>query len=307
MVQANVQSILDFHGLGHAGTIARATRGVVNHTLIVNDQYVLRINRMEFDGPSRYYGEKLAYESLQQRGVPVPEVIAVDASRSIIPQDYMIMSKLPGIPVVDAWADLSAPQREHIALESGRYLALIHDCTFERFGSLRKLRDSGFGTLTGYLSDYFERYARWGLRNGALDESLQSRIAAVLEKHSPLLNRLRLGHLVHRDYHFENILQQDGVLAGIIDFEWSASGDPACDFAIDDQWEIMCSGSTSLILAGYTRQRKLDDDHALRLQINRILKYLEFAVEAKDNPADEATYRYEYGRVMAALESVEAS
>src|SRR3954451_20595603 len=105
-----VERIWAARGLGAVRTVTRCGRGSINPCFIVNDAVVIRFNTVIIKGATRFRNEERAYMALRGNGVPVPEVIAVDLSRSIAPYDFIVTSKVPGAPVIDTWADLSAAE-----------------------------------------------------------------------------------------------------------------------------------------------------------------------------------------------------
>src|SRR5262249_19086211 len=109
---AELQRICDARRLGKIESVKWARRGMNNPVFIVNDRFVIRFDGLEHTGRSRFYGEKLAYEHLRERGIPAPEVIALDVSRTLAPRDYLIMSKIEGRPVIDSWDDFSPSERD---------------------------------------------------------------------------------------------------------------------------------------------------------------------------------------------------
>ena len=82
--------------------------------------------------------------------------------------------------------------------------------------------------------------------------------------------------LIHGDYHFLNLLQQDGRLSAVLDFDFASSGDPSWDFRIDWQIESEVPGSRAAFYAGYTSRRPLPDRHWERVAFYRIGLYLDF-------------------------------
>jgi hypothetical protein len=76
------------------------------------------------------------------------------------------------------------------------------------------------------LEDRADRRAR---HEELLDTTTTTRIEQLLVRFQPLMSVVTTGCLLHRDYHFENVLQQEGKVTGIIDFEWAMSGDPVFD------------------------------------------------------------------------------
>ena len=280
MIDEQLPSIWQAHNLGTIQTITRPKRGSINYCLIVNDTYIIRFDTTgKF--PLRFQSEALAYQYLCKSAVPVPEVIVFDSSKELVPYEYLITTKLQGVPIVDSWNNLSAQEQEQLAHEAGRYLALIHTHTFERFGKLRDLSNGGFTYWYDYCSDYFQRYAHQALDLNAIDTMLYDRLQTVLDTYKPLLDAVTQGSLLHSDYHFENILQHNGTISGIIDFEWAYSGDPCVDLVVDDVWERMCPGSKPFVYAGYSSIKQLDTNSMRKILLYKLYSYLETLVSSK--------------------------
>jgi aminoglycoside phosphotransferase (APT) family kinase protein len=267
------------HGLGAARAVVRCGRGGINPCFTVDDVAVIRFNTFTVKGAARFRNEECAYTALRGREVPVPEVIALDLSRTVAPYDFIIVSKLPGLPVVDAWADLSVAAREHVATAAGEYLATIHAQTFARFGALGSGEDRGFARWYDYVADYLDRYASFARELGVVSNNDCARLMAAIARHRPLLETVTHAALVHSDYHWENVLQQHGRVTGVIDFEWALAGDPAWDFIVQEKWEAVCPGSMRHVYSGYTHRRALPPDHARRVAIYQLLLHVETAVD----------------------------
>lgn len=301
--QPALAALCEAHGLGAPRMVDWAARGRNNPTLIVNDAYVIRFDGLDglADAPvSRFYGEQRAYAALKAAGIPAPEVIAVDTRRALVPQDYIVMTRVSGHPVIDTWDDLTPPQRERLAVEAGEILARMHAIPFQTYGRLYG-QEQVYGSWREYIQAYFARYAAQALAEQVLDRALIARLERALTRHSGLLASVTEARLIHWDYHFENILQQDGKITGVLDFEWALSGDPAYDLRIEQQWEETCPGSRAALYAGYRRLRPLPDDLPLRLDLYRMVTHLDFTLDA----ADDAEAEFMCGRMLAALEALE--
>lgn len=284
-----LQSICDLHRLGHIATVEWAGRGMNNPVLIINDRFVLRFDGLNLDGRSRFHGEKVAYDCLREQGIPAPRVIALDTSKTLVPQDYMVMSKIEGQAVIDRWPDLTSAQREQVAYEAGRYLAMMHEITFQGHGQLRQLPPDRFPTWYDYVVDYLTHYGNEGVEQGIFSTRLRDTILATFERNKLLLSSVTPARLVHWDYHFENIMEQDGHVSGILDFEWALSGDPNYDFKVRQQWEETCPGSREALYRGYTDRRALPPDHETRVALYCVMMFVDYAVDARtDDEREEA-------------------
>jgi aminoglycoside phosphotransferase (APT) family kinase protein len=274
-----LERIWEAHGLGAVRSVVSPRRGGVNRCFIVNEELVIRFD-IRGTAAGRFGNEKVAYETLGPSGVPVPEAVCLDESRTLVPYDFLIVTRLRGETAIDSWPSLSEAERCQLATEAGRWQAILHGHTFERFGSLRAIGSGGFPTWRAYLHDYYERYARQASDLGVMDSPTLARITALLERHHSLFESVTTAALLHSDYHFENILQDRGHVTGIIDFEWAHTGDPAFDCRVDDNLEAMCPGSVEPFYSSYQSIRPLHEQHALKARIYRLLLHLEGVVDA---------------------------
>lgn len=113
-----------------------------------------------------------------------------------------------------------------------------------------------------------------------IDLPLAARLAKALGDLRPLYEQSEYPRLVHRDFHFENVLCHNGAITGVIDFEWSLWGDPLCDFRTEDEMERVCPGSSAAVYAAYGALRPLPDDFRRRLTGYRMLMALEYLEDA---------------------------
>lgn len=283
---ANLQRIWNQYGLGHIDKIDQPGHGMVNKVFIINETHIIRFDVLINDGESRYYKEALAYQRARAAGVPAPEVIAVDTSKTLLPHDYLLMTRLPGRPMIECWPDLSPEQQAQLAYQCGQCLARLHSISFDHFGNYAG-QNGAFDSCYEATSNYVERYIADALKNSLLDSDTLDQIKAVLVRHKSVFNAVMPGHLVHRDFQFSNILQVDGQVTAVLDFEWSLCGDPSYDFILREQWVDECPGSREQVYAGYTSLRPLADDHELRVRLYSLFFALECVVDAF-TPVDEA-------------------
>ncbi len=271
-----LQQICTQHQLGQIQTMMQPKHGAINLCYIVNDAYVLRFEVLEEHENFRFSGEKMAYDRLQQSGLPVPQVITLDTSKMLAPYAYLITTKLPGMPLIDSWQTMSLPEREQAATEAGRYLAMMHTQTFDDgFYKLCDRVTDPFTTWSDYVWWFFREYASLLLQKRLIDAAVIQRAEQVLTRCKSLLTQITLGALVHADYHAENLLVENGHITAVIDFEHAKAADPAWDFRIYEQWEDECPGFRAGLYGGYQQIRPFDDHHFLRVRLYWMLKLLD--------------------------------
>lgn len=300
-----LQSIWNANGLGQIHTVQRAKRGSNNLATVVNDRYVIRFDLLDLDGTCRYKGEQLAYRLLREADIPAPEVVALDLSKSIIPYNYIILSKIDGTPLIDDWASFSQEQRAATGRAAGRYLAMMHNIMLDGFGNLSGLEGDPLPRWYDHVDGFFERYAAALLNARVIDPAIYARMRRCVDHVRPLVDMSAHGRLIHSDYQFENVLHCDGVITGIIDFEWAISGDPTWDFRVDEQWDDDSPGSARYIYEGYTSLRPLAEDHELRRWLYKVLFHLDSVDMYAGDTDEQDDFTYFYGEMMKALARLE--
>jgi aminoglycoside phosphotransferase (APT) family kinase protein len=284
-----LQAICTLHGLGKIERLVQPVQGNINRCLLVNDAYVLRFDVLDWGGANRYAGEKWAYEILSETDVPVSRVIALDTSKHLVPYDYLILTKMPGKTISTSAADLPFADRYAIGYSAGQHLATIHSHDFAQFGLLYNIvAGTPQPDWSAYVADHFRYYQGQVQALGILSADVMGRIDALIVRMQPLLAAVQQGVFIHGDYHFLNLLQQDGKMSAVLDFDWASSGDPSWDFRIDDAIESEVPDSREAFYAGYTSRRSLPDGHWERVSLYRIGLYLDLLEGAAQDKTEIA-------------------
>src|SRR5437899_3331431 len=153
----NIAAIWQAYELGAVQTITVPRRGCSNACFVVNENRVVRFQVSDLP-LHKFRTEKTAYDLLRATDLPVPELLVLDESRTLLPYVFSIVTRLPGETVYDSWNGLDGRTREQVAFEAGRFQALMHQQTLPAFGGLSQLAQGGFATWTAYLEDYVARH-----------------------------------------------------------------------------------------------------------------------------------------------------
>lgn len=146
-------------------------------------------------------------DALRRAGIPVPEPLSLDDSRSVIEDPCVVMSFVEGTTVIPA------EEADGYLLRMAEALRSVHGVRRDQLPEL-PLRTDPLPEIFDFLPEGEE----W------------SRLHCHLEK---LQDTAYAGEpvLLHGDFWPENILWQDGSIAAILDWEDSAVGDPLSDVA----------------------------------------------------------------------------
>ena len=218
------------HRLGSpVATLARFPTGLAHWVYDVEtvdgSRVVARLGRhdqaADFAGAVHWHGR------LAPRGVPLPRLLACDPAPSDGGFPFLLLERLPGIDLGDAYPGLTAGQKRDLA----RRVAAVQT----RVGTLPP--GPGFGFARSYADPDLHR--TW---DGVLQASLgrsRARIAAVGAVSPDHVDRVARRLPAHRDYLAEvtptaflddatvkNVLVDRGRLSGIVDVDWVCFGDP---------------------------------------------------------------------------------
>ena len=176
--------------------------------------------------------------------IPVPVVYCSDFSRTVIPCDYFVMERLPGIAYGKIKKSFSLAEREQIETELGRINRAINDIQGTAFGiyiqedSKRKSwADAFVYMLDAILQDALEEEVQFPMGYEQIRELILSRIS--------VLDPVQIPCLVHWDLHDGNVIVKDGEITGIIDCDRAIWGDPLVEFYFG------CFANKEYFLKGY--------------------------------------------------------
>lgn len=281
ITEAQIRAIWQAHKLGRVKHIAPTAMGGRNDSFLVNGEVVIRVNTRDV-GMMKFQNEVAALERLYDSGLPLPEVISFDDSGQVIPYDYIILTRLPGVSVAESAGRLDEGQVRNIIWEAGEALARLHSYHFEGFGKIQDIDLEPFPSWFAYFQDYAQRYMSAARDHGLVDADTLLRLETALYHALSDMEEVARGVLVHSDYHYENLLQENGRLTGVLDFEWAFSGDPSCDFVSDETRKDQLPGSEGVFREGYFSLRSFDSGHERRLRVYRLFWKLETAVMYAD-------------------------
>jgi len=228
-----VKKILNKYNLWVLKSLVRIKAGLINPAFLINDSYVLRIDKSEHlknvqGHDTRFEREAFLYDLLPKRGIPTPQCLEFDSSREIIPEKYIIISYIPGVSLSDRFKNLDKKTQQKLSFQMGEIIRKIHDITPEDLNGSEL-----FGPKTGWkklyekkFSFYLEEAIKGKYFSPEIEEEIKKTFQRFQNQISDLEDDLRL---VHSDFSASNIQINDGKIVGIFDFEWSHIGDPLWD------------------------------------------------------------------------------
>jgi fructosamine-3-kinase len=177
---------------------------------------------------------KIHERLLNETNVPVPRIIAHDFSRSLIDRDYLIMNKLPGLPLSEA--SLSNKAFIRTFKEWGKYVKQIHsiqepDNRFGYVGAHQPMEPQN--TWKEAFLIMYRKLLEDILEQGVYDDETYDMAYKLLEDNLEVFSHCETSRLCHGDLWVTNLLvDENGQVTGLLDFDRACWGDIEWDLAI---------------------------------------------------------------------------
>ncbi|MHA1249358.1 MAG: phosphotransferase family protein [Candidatus Helarchaeota archaeon] len=196
--------------------------------------YVLRICNPMFENwkfKKEYALLKYLHDSTN---IPVPNVLFIDGSKSIIPFKYFITEYIPGKSLEELFPSLDFKCLKTIFSELGHYLSQLHKIKFQKFGgiefekgnlSVGPLRDGGYcdGPFSSWKESILSLYSYY--LNKILDIKPFSDLVDLCKKYLNInidLVECKSPNFIHKNlYEMSNTIINNNHISGLIDFEWA--------------------------------------------------------------------------------------
>ena len=240
---------------------------------------------------------------LAETSVPVPRIVAHDFSRGLIDRDYLLMPHLPGEPLSSA--ALPGDARAKALRQWGRHVAEIHGLVDAdgRFGYLGEHRCmTPKPTWPEAFAVMYRKELNDIVHCGIYDAATAAAAQELLVEHLGVFNHCRRSHLLHGDLWVTNLLvERDGRVTGVIDFDRACWGDVEWDLAIAEY----CSVTQPDFWEGYGRRIKTHEGNAAIRRLFYLLyehqKYIVISMSTRrKDPAGARRYAAES---LAAMEN----
>jgi aminoglycoside phosphotransferase (APT) family kinase protein len=167
------------------------------------------------------YVEFSAYRALRDTGVPVPEVVWLEADPKWLERPFFVMARLPGDASPQSLVQRTEPL-EGIAEQKVAILARIHRVDWRAVG-LGELGDPGKEACAAREIERWEAI----MHEQALEPQPVLELAlAWLRKRQPVAQAVTI---VHGDYRTGNFLVDGERISGVLDWEMVHLGDPLED------------------------------------------------------------------------------
>jgi len=208
--------------------------------------------------------ERHVYERCAPLGLPVPRVLACDATKQLLDRDYMLTAYIDGTALADMDADEQVKRAIH--RDTGRYACQMHGIAGDQFGRAADiLRGRGRTRWSGCLQSEIAGFIEKAAQTKIYSARQLRRIERIYTSHAALLDEITAPRLVHADLWGGNILvTKQNSLAAVIDADRAIYGD--VDFEFASGWM-----TDDAFCEGYGRRPARDKAHVTRRRLYALL------------------------------------
>ena len=235
---------------------------------------------------------------LEKTTVPVAPILAYDDSHALLPRDFLIMERLPGVALSDAPGTDPAQAFHRV----GECLAEVHSLHADTYGYIgehhpMEPQSSWVDAFALMWRKLIEDVA------GAGHYSPDERYALLLlfDGYSELFDRPVESSLLHMDVWAQNILvDESGAMTGLVDWDRALWGDPEIEFAVLDY----CGISAPPFWEGYGKAREESEEAKLRNVFYLLYELQKYIVIYEGRRGDSETAGAFKQRVMDIVREV---
>jgi len=233
--------------------------------------------------------------------IPVPEILAYDADHDILPADFLILDRLPGIAASEA-VFLDEEMWDGVLEDVGRALAEIHAVTGERYGYAgahhpMEPQATWVDAFRILWTKLIAQIVEAGFYSAAEGEGLVD----VLEHRIEHFDHDPPASLLHMDVWAQNILIDNrGRMTGLVDWDRALWGDPEIEFAVLDY----CGISRPSFWRGYGKARDRSPSARIRevfYLLYEVQKYIVIYGCRRRQPAHARRFRDEAMQIVRRL------
>lgn len=169
----------------------------------------------------------------RETDVPVPKIYLTDTSKKILPNAFILYSKIEG-QNLDLYYKKTGNKK--IIEEAGELLAKIHSIKFPSYGWIvgKDIEPKFSKWLDFMLYDMDEKLNKIS-KIKKIPKNMVYKIIDYYNENKDLLNIKKEPCLLHKDYHFSHIFVKNNKISGIIDMEWSIAGHNELDL-VKSEW-----------------------------------------------------------------------
>lgn len=224
-MQDKIKTIFDYHNLGQIKEIKELKGGFINKVFLVNNEYVIKFSSKR----KEFYKEDYILRNFSS--LPIANYVIYDNSSEIVPEEYIIETKLEGENLGALWPSLTEIQKEQIFEEYILTLKKFHSYNFDFYGSV-VLDGEHFDKWSSCFNQRYNHACNLARQTDLMSADLFKLIDSYYYANKQYLDKCSKPSFCHNDLHFGNILVSGEKITGILDFDLSNAAPIDAEFDI---------------------------------------------------------------------------
>lgn len=206
-------------------SITRMTSGIRNEVYLVslrNNEVIIRLNQSDtsLKGSSKYI------PLFRSKGIKVPEIIAEDFSKTLMPYCYQILGKIEGQDLGFVIQDLSEQDLKNLAQEISSIIKVLRTIpTDGKFGPVETEVGAPFSSWEDVLEKMLNTIKERNLKTQAVGDDLIQLFSQLLEKYKDYFSKVA-SEFYFDDMNSKNVMINAGKFSGLVDLDSVIYGDP---------------------------------------------------------------------------------
>ena len=224
-MEETVKKIIEHHFHEVPVRVERMTMGICNEVYaahLEDKEVIVRLSTREQNLIGSHYYIPL-FRSL---GIKVPEMLAEDYMKTVVPFAYQIQTRIPGKDLGDVIEQLTDKQLGDLAHEIASIIQKVSGVpASNQFGDAWGSDGDFSDTLTERIKMQIDKAKARGAKTGVMDAATLQLIDALFAKQRPYFDSVK-ARLYYGDICSKNVMIHNGAFSGLVDLDNLAQGDP---------------------------------------------------------------------------------
>ena len=226
MNKAFLSTIFKLNNLGKVTSFQRIEIGFTNKVYFVNNEFIVKV--CDDEANEQNFAKEVFFYSVFKNKIPVPDIIIYDTSKKLYNKHYIVYPSIKGDNLYLKWHLLCIEKRKNIVKQLCEILKIINQTPYKSFVEKFNI-DTVISWQEKVVNKIYNSLEKISKKN-ILSTNLISVIKSFVTNNKNSLLEQKMA-LVYWDAHFDNILVQEDIIVGFLDFE--STDFSSLDFVLD--------------------------------------------------------------------------
>jgi aminoglycoside phosphotransferase (APT) family kinase protein len=219
-----IKSVIQKH-FGEAPTqITRMTIGTANEVYrvaLANKEVVARLSPSD----KFLYGSHNHIPIFKRLGIKVPDILAEDSSKTFVPYNYQVLSKIDGQDLGEIFFSLNNDQLKNIAKQIAVIFKKVKTIPADgKFGYIYAHKDDLVNSWTELMQIAVVEAVTRGKQTKVMEDWMEKLLEKTFNENKPYFDQVK-SETYFDDISSKNVMIYNGTFSGLVDLDCLAEGD----------------------------------------------------------------------------------